>query len=231
MRVSAIFPAAGQSRRMNLTEATNKNFLKLDDQSILVHTLLTFSQVESIEKLIIAAAPSEVEIVQEMLEAVSNLKPFAVVAGGAERQYSIANALKVVPPDCEIVLVHDAARPLINIATINSVIESANIYGSAVAAVRVKDTIKIVDDDDFVIDTPKRSTLVAVQTPQGFRHEIIDKAYAQAAADNFLGTDDSSLVERLGLKVKIVMSDYKNIKITTSEDILIANTLLKVDDL
>ncbi|MBR2180038.1 MAG: 2-C-methyl-D-erythritol 4-phosphate cytidylyltransferase [Selenomonadaceae bacterium] len=224
---TAIFPAAGQSRRMH--SSINKNFLELDGQPILVHTLLKFSRSDMIDKLIIAAAIDEVELVEEMLNCAEGLKPFQVVVGGSERQYSIANALKVVSDDCDVVLVHDAARPLVSLNTVEEVVETARTYGGAIAAMPEKNTIKVIDDDGFVVDTPPRSKLVSVQTPQGFRRDIILKAYEQAERDNFLGTDDSSLVERLGYKVKIVKSDYKNIKITTPEDILIAKAFLRSD--
>ena len=225
--VTAIFPAAGQSKRMQ--SSTNKNFLEIDDQPILIHTLLKFSKSDKIEKLIVAAAVDEVKIVEEMLAEVEGLKPFQIVEGGSERQYSIANAIKFLPDNCDVVLVHDAARPLISVETIEEVIAAARIYGCAIAAVPEKNTIKVIDDDGFVVDTPPRATLVSVQTPQGFKRDIIVKAYEQAKRDNFLGTDDSSLVERLGCKVKIVKSDYKNIKITTPEDILIAEAFLRSD--
>ena len=226
--VTAIFPAAGQSRRMKdiLDSVTNKNFLELGNSSILIHTLQTFSQSNKIDNLIIAAASDEIETVKEILSQVSDLKPYQVVEGGSERQYSIANALRGVPDDSEIILVHDAARPLISIKTIEEVVEAARTYGGAIAAVPEKNTIKVVDTDNFVVATPPRAQLVSVLTPQGFRREIIMKAYQQAADDNFLGTDDSSLVERLGIKVKIVLSEYRNIKVTTPEDILIAQALI-----
>ena len=224
---TSIFPAAGQSRRMK--SATNKNFLEIDGQPILLHTLLKFSKSDKIDRLIVAAAVDEVEFVEEMLNSAEGLKPFQVVVGGSERQYSIANALKLVSDDCDVVLVHDAARPLVSVETINSVVEAAKICGGAIAAVPEKNTIKVIDDNGFVVDTPQRSKLISVQTPQGFKREIIMQAYEQAERDNFLGTDDASLVERLGCKVKIVKSDYKNIKITTPEDILIAEAFLRSD--
>lgn len=229
---TAIFPAAGQSRRIRqlLNSVTNKNFLQLDGNTILIRTLQTFSQSDNIDYLIIAAAADEIETIISMLNDVSDLKPFTVVKGGSERQYSIANALKVVPADCEIILVHDAARPLISVKTIDEVVEAARLYGAAIAAVPEKNTIKVIDKDNFVINTPQRSQLVSVQTPQGFQRDILIKAYEQAERDNFLGTDDSSLVERLGYKVKIVKSDYCNIKITTPEDILIAEAFLRRND-
>ena len=129
--------------------------------------------------------------------------------------------------DAEIILVHDAARPLINLETIENVIDAAEKFGGAIAAVPEKNTIKIIDAEGFVKSTPPRAELVAVQTPQGFKKEILMRAYEQAAADNFLGTDDASLVERIGGKIKIVQSSYKNIKITTPEDIQIAETFLR----
>lgn len=221
--VTAIFPAAGASRRMGTGK--NKIFLELDGESVLVRTLKTFSQSARINFLIVVT--NEVETVTEILNATPNLKPFAVTAGGSERQYSIANGLKLVPKDSEIVLVHDTARPLINLETIEKVIDAAEKFGGAIAAVPEKNTIKIIDSEGFVKSTPPRADLVAVQTPQGFKKEILLKAYEQAAIDNFLGTDDASLVERIGGKIKIVQSDYKNIKITTPEDVEIAETFLR----
>ncbi len=222
--VTAIFPAAGASRRMKTD--TNKNFLEIGGEIVLIRTLKTFSQVERINFLIVVVAENEVEIVEKILSAEKNLKPYKIVVGGSERQYSIANGLKFVPDDAEIILVHDAARPLINLRTIEEVIDAAEKFDGAIAAVREKNTIKIIDAENFVKETPPRSELVAVQTPQGFRKKILFDAYKKAAEDNFLGTDDASLVERIGGKVKIVWSDYKNIKITTPEDIKVAESFL-----
>lgn len=205
---------------------TNKIFLELAGESILLRTLKTFSKAARIEFLIVVVGAGEVEAVQEILSA-AELKPWAVTIGGSERQYSIANGLKLLPKDAEIILVHDAARPLVDLETIDAVIDAAEKFGGAIAAVPEKNTIKIVDAAGFVKETPKRSELVAVQTPQGFRREILLRAYAQAAADNFLGTDDAGLVERIGGKIKIVQSSYRNIKITTPEDIAVAESFLK----
>ena len=222
--VTAIFPAAGASRRMKTD--TNKNFLEIGGEIGLIRTLKTFSKVERIDFLIVVVAENEVEIVENLLSAEKNLKPYKIVVGGSERQYSIANGLRFVPDDAEIILVHDAARPLVNLRTIEEVIDAAEKFDGAIAAVREKNTIKIIDAENFVKETPPRSELVAVQTPQGFRKKILFDAYKKAAEDNFLGTDDASLVERIGGKIKIVWSDYKNIKITTPEDISIAENFL-----
>ena len=223
--VAAIFPAAGSSTRMG--GGGNKNLLELAGEPVLLRTLKIFSQVERVKFLIVIVAAHEIETVEKILRATENLKPWRVTVGGSERQYSIANGLKFLPGDAEIILVHDAARPLISVRTIGEVIDAAEKFGGAIAAVPAKDTIKIVDAENFVKFTPPRKNLVAVQTPQGFRREILLRAYEKAAQENFLGTDDASLVERLGARIKIVASSYENIKITTPEDISVAETFLR----
>ncbi|MPM27825.1 Bifunctional enzyme IspD/IspF [bioreactor metagenome] len=225
MKVTAIIAAAGQGKRMG--RGINKVFIPLSHCPVLVHTVRKFSQCEIIDKLVIVTGPDEVAEVRELLASVDNIKPWQVVAGGSERQYSIANALAVVDNDSEITLVHDGARPLIELATIKSVIEAARQYHAAGVAVPVKDTIKTVDNDGFITATPPRHTLWAIQTPQAFETQLLRQAYTSAAQDDYLGTDDAGLVERLGVKVKIVQGSYNNIKITTPEDLIIAEALLK----
>lgn len=222
--VTAIFPAAGASRRMG--GGVNKNLMELSGEPILIRTLKIFSQVERVNCLIVVVAAHEVETVEQLLRGTDGLKSWRVTVGGSERQFSIANGLKLLPDNAEIILVHDAARPLVTVQTIDNVIDAAKKFGGAIAAVPSKDTIKVVDAEGFVRYTPPRSELVAVQTPQGFRREILLQAYEQAATENFLGTDDSSLVERLGTRIKIVTSGYDNIKVTTPEDLIIAENLL-----
>ena len=224
--VTAIFPAAGASRRMG--GDINKIFLELGGEPILLRTLKTFSKSPRINFLIVVVSENEVDAVQKLLDSADDLKPYKIVVGGSERQYSIANGLKALPDDAEIVLVHDAARPLISLNVIEDVIDAAKKFGGAIAAVPEKNTIKFIDAENFVTYTPPRSKLVQVQTPQGFQRELLLKAYEQAALDKFLGTDDSSLVERIGDKIKVVTSDYRNIKITTPEDLKIAESLIGV---
>ncbi|MBQ7479706.1 MAG: 2-C-methyl-D-erythritol 4-phosphate cytidylyltransferase [Selenomonadaceae bacterium] len=227
--VTAVFPAAGQGRRMNV--GINKVFLDLVGKPILVHTLQRFSRSKYINHLVVVVAAEEISFIRKLLKAVPGLKPYQVVAGGSERQYSIANGLAVVPKESEIVLVHDAARPLTSVETIDRVVEGAREIGGAIAAVPEKNTVKIVAEDGIVKETPPRKTLWEVQTPQGFRKDILLEAYRKAEEDGFLGTDDSSLVERLGVPVKVVESDYRNIKVTTPEDMLIAEAFLQKDRL
>ena len=224
---TAVFPAAGASTRMNNFGGTNKNLLKLAGEMVLLRSVKTFSQVERVNFLIVVVGASEVETVENLLRAEKDLKPWVVTVGGSERQFSIANGLKLVPSDADTVLVHDAARPLVTAKTVNAVIDAAEQFGGAIAAVPAKDTIKLVGADGFVRFTPPRRELAAVQTPQGFKREIIMRAYAKAEEDGFLGTDDSSLVERLGIRIKVVESEYSNLKITTPEDIWVAETFLR----
>lgn len=223
--VTVIFPAAGASRRMGCGK--NKIFLEIAGEPVLIRTLKIFSQVERVKELIVVVGADEIKIVEELLKSTPNLKSWQVTIGGSERQYSIANGLKFVPATSEIILVHDAARPLVSVQTIDAVIDAAEKFGGAIAAVPEKNTIKVIDAEGFVKNTPPRSNLVEVQTPQGFRREILFRAYSQAETDNFLGTDDASLVERIGAQIKVIRSDYRNIKITTPEDIDIAESFLR----
>ena len=223
--VAAVFPAAGQGKRMRA--GMNKVFLELAGLPILVHTLRRFSQSTKIDYLVVVVAAEEVEEIQSLLRRIPHLKPFQVVAGSTERQYSIANGLAVLPEEAEIVLVHDAARPLVTVQTIDGVVKAAQETGGAVAAVPEKNTVKIISPDGIVVKTPPRETLWEVQTPQGFRRDLLLKAYQKAKEENFLGTDDSSLVERLQVPIKVVESDYRNIKVTTPEDLIIAEALIR----
>ena len=223
--VTAILLAAGQGKRMN--SSINKVFMLLNGKTILLHSILAFSACPEVDHLIVVAAPGEVSYVENMINSLAAIKTWQVVSGGSERQYSIANALKAMSEKTDVVLVHDGARPLVSTQCINSVIQSATAHQAAVVAVPVKDTIKTVDDNGTVTGTPERHTLWSIQTPQGFDAHILRQAYEQADRENYLGTDDSSLVERIGICVKIVVGSYENIKLTTPEDIIIAEALMK----
>ena len=227
--VTVIFPAAGVGRRMGA--GRNKALLELCGKPVLVRTLLRFSECDKVDDFIVAVGAEEVDAVVQMLSKVQGIKPFRVVAGGAERQYSVRNALEALSPDAEIVLVHDAARPLVTVKTIEAVVAEAWRSGAAIAAVRAKNTIKVVRGDGVVESTPERSKLWEVQTPQGFRRDILEEAYRRAASEEYLGTDDAALVERLGLSVRVVEGDDRNIKLTTPEDLWTAEMFLGRDAL
>ena len=221
--VSVIFPAAGQGKRMGL--GFNKIFTELSGKPILIQTLLTFSRCDCVDELIIAVDINEMEIIRKVLSKIPKLKPYKIVAGGSERQYSVYNGLMAVDPASDIVLVHDAARPLISETVIQNVINEVMISGSAVCAVPVKDTTAEINEMGFIERVPDRNKLWAIQTPQGFKKEILIEAHKKAQEDNFLGTDESSLVRRTSHAVKLVMGDYNNIKVTTPTDLVIAEML------
>lgn len=223
--VSVIFPAAGQGKRMRAGK--NKVLLELGGKPILLRTLENFSRLPEVYELIVVTGEEEMEEVRAMLEGARWLKPWKLVQGSTERQYSIRNGLNLVAEQAELVLVHDAARPLITTDVISRVIEGAKAFGGAIAAVPEKNTVKIVNDDGLVVSTPPRKSLWAVQTPQGFKKEILLEANERAEDEGFLGTDDASLVERIGVPVKVVEGDYRNIKITTPEDMVTAGAFLK----
>ncbi len=228
--VSVIFPAAGKGKRMQA--GMNKVFMDLSGMPILVRTLLRFSACEAVDQLVVVVAPAEVEFVEGVLKRLEGLKDYIVVAGGAERQYSVWNGIKAMEnaSDDDIILVHDAARPLVSNQVIFDTIKTAREKGGAIAAVPAKNTIKLCNESHQVVETPDRSRLWEVQTPQGFRRDILVQANELAEKDGFLGTDDASLVERTGHPVYIVESDYRNIKITTPEDIVIAKAFLAEEE-
>ncbi|MBR5163410.1 MAG: 2-C-methyl-D-erythritol 4-phosphate cytidylyltransferase [Schwartzia sp.] len=225
--VTVIFPAAGEGRRMNAGK--NKVLLELLGKPILVRTLLRFSECSAVDDFIVVVGEEDVEMVTATLAKTGGLKPFRVVAGGSERQYSVRNGLAALHPDAEVVLVHDAARPLVSVKTIEAVVAEAWRSGAAIAAVRAKNTIKIVRGDGVVESTPERAKLWEVQTPQGFRRDILEEAYRRAEAEGFLGTDDAGLVERLGFPVRVVEGSYRNIKVTTPEDLWVVETFMQRD--
>ncbi len=228
--VSVIFPAAGKGKRMQA--GMNKVFMDLSGMPILVRTLLSFSACEAVDQLVVVVAPAEVEFVEGVLKRLEGLKDYIVVAGGSERQYSVWNGIKAMEnaSDDDIILVHDAARPLVSNQVIFDTIKTAREKGGAIAAVPAKNTIKLCNESRQVVETPDRSRLWEVQTPQGFRRDILVQANELAEKDGFLGTDDASLVERTGHPVYIVESDYRNIKITTPEDIVIAKAFLAEEE-
>lgn len=221
--ISVIIPAAGQGKRFGA--GINKAFVSLAGKTILERTVAAFSDLTEVSEIIIVIAPDELDEIKRQVKFYPRQDIIKVVAGGAERQYSVENALAAIRDDAEIVLIHDGARPLISRRVIHQVIKAVRDNSAAIVAVPVKDTIKVVDSGGFVTSTPVRSELWAVQTPQGFKRSLLIQAYKKAREENFLGTDDSSLVERLGIPVKIVPGEYENIKITTPEDLPIAKMI------
>jgi 2-C-methyl-D-erythritol 4-phosphate cytidylyltransferase len=218
-----VIPAAGQGKRMNAGIA--KQWIELLGKPVLAHTLDVFETDPECVGVILVGSQRELDHMQEFVQSSQYTKVRHIVQGGSERQQSVYEGLKVVPEDSGLVLIHDAARPFITHHHISQLVKNAVETGSAVLAVPVKDTVKRVVQNQ-VEETIDRSSLWAVQTPQAFRLSIVKEAHQKAALDNYLGTDDASLVERLGHTVAIVMGDYHNIKLTTSDDLLFGQAIL-----
>lgn len=223
--ITALIPAAGYGTRMGSVQ--NKQFMLLNGKPVLIHTLEVFAGEALISDVIVITREDEVEYCKDLLQKYSFSKKVTVVAGGKERQHSVWNGLQHVPDECNIVVIHDGARPLLLPQILHVALQTAQSYPAVVVGVPVKDTIKKVGTDGIVISTPERAGLWAIQTPQIFAKDIVVKAYSQAWEKGILATDDSALVEALGEKVKILQGSYENIKITTPEDILFAEAILK----
>lgn len=220
---TVMLPAAGSGRRMGA--GFNKLFLQIAGKPILIHTLAVFEQDSNCTGMILSVKPEEKSAIEEMLDRFGITKVVALVQGGAERQQSVAACIHAHQTG-GVVLVHDAARPFIRHEVIRKLVETASVYGAAIAGVQVKDTMKLAPGG-IVEETVDRSKLWTIQTPQAFRYELLKEASEKAEADGFLGTDESMIVERLGVPVRIVESTYDNVKMTTSEDLLFGEVLLK----
>jgi 2-C-methyl-D-erythritol 4-phosphate cytidylyltransferase len=234
MRVFVILPAAGLGTRMTAgqqTPSAPKQFLELAGVPILIHSLRTFSQVPQIASIIVAVRSNEQKRVQAQIQEHGFSGKVRIVTGGDTRQESVANALNAL--DCaedDIVLVHDAVRPLIDPATITRTIEAVEKHGAAIVGLPAVDTIKQVErtaDGAIITATIPREYIVQAQTPQGFRCGLLKRAFAEATADGFLGTDEASIVERAGARVAVVMGSSTNLKITQPGDLELAEFYLR----
>jgi len=222
---SAVIPASGLGKRLN--SETDKAFVPLAGQPLIAHALAVFQDCSEIEEIVLVVRAEQVGRAGELARERGFAKVKAVVPGGEARQDSVRSGLAEVSPGCDVIAVHDGARPLITREIIASSIDAARADGAAIAAVPVTDTIKSSLDGRFVRSTLDRERLYAVQTPQTFAREVIESAYERAYADRYFGTDDASLVERLGLPVRIVQGSYENIKVTTPTDIAIAEAIMR----
>ena len=223
MGSTAIILAAGIGKRMQAGK--NKQFILLDGKTVLERTLEVFGNNPLVEKIVLVVKSGEEETCRNLLKAEIAAKTL-IVCGGKERQDSVYNGLKAITWQCDYILVHDGARPLVTNEVIERTFKAAQIHGAAVCAVAVKDTIKQADESGQVITTLPRASLWAVQTPQIFRAQKLISAYEYAYETGYYGTDDASLLEYAGQKVQIVMGDYENIKLTTPEDVELAERIL-----
>ena len=221
--ISAIVLAGGRGKRMNYHKS--KQFIEIKGKPVLVYTLEKFIYNKSIDEVILVLPEDEVDYCKKEVLQRYSLKVDRIVIGGKERQDSVFNALEAMEK-ADIVVIHDGARPFINEKIIEEGIKYANIYGAAAPGVTPKDTIKVKNEDNISVDTPDRNMLVAVQTPQCFKYDEIYQCHRKIKEENAIVTDDTSVVERYGHKVYLYEGDYTNIKITTPEDLILAERLI-----
>lgn len=221
----AVIVAAGNSTRMG--GSGSKQFLTLDGIPAVVHTLRAFEQARTIHGVVIAARQQDIPQFQELAETFALKKVSAVVAGGNTRQESVSCGISALPEQSAWIAVHDGARALITPQEIDAVVQDAVSYGASTLAVPVKDTIKLADEEGFVAQTPERSKLWAVQTPQVFERELYKKALFFAQQEHTDYTDDCQLLEHAGTPVHLCKGSYTNMKLTTPEDVLVAEAILR----
>ncbi|MCD1147024.1 2-C-methyl-D-erythritol 4-phosphate cytidylyltransferase [Peptoniphilus sp. KCTC 25270] len=223
VKIVVYIAAAGMGRRMN--SDINKQFIPINGRPMIQLTLEKFDELPYIDEIFLIIREGEEEMIQSILNQMELSHEIGLVVGGNERQDSIYEGIKRVPQNTEIVLTHDGARPFVQKEEIEEIICSAIKYGAATLMTPMKDTVKISEDGVWSKVTPDRSKLFAVQTPQGFKKDILLKAYQQAFDEKYYGTDDCSLVEKAGYRIKLVQGSYHNIKITTPEDLILAEVI------
>jgi 2-C-methyl-D-erythritol 4-phosphate cytidylyltransferase len=206
--------------------STPKALIRLLGEPMLMWTLRALHEADAFTEFFVAL-PNGEEDAYFVLGDGSEPPRLKIITGGATRQDTVAKCLARVSTECDIVAVHDAARPLLAPSILNDVLNRARETGAAIAAVPAKDTVKLCSEDGIVTDTPDRSRVWLAQTPQCFSRELLVSAHEKARAEGFVGTDDASLVERMGAPVSVVMGSYENIKVTTPEDILVCEEILK----
>jgi 2-C-methyl-D-erythritol 4-phosphate cytidylyltransferase len=228
MKVSVILPAAGLGTRMGRPQpekagTSRKQFMLLDNQPILVHTVRKFVACPLVTEIVVAIRSEDLPWASDLLHAESQMKPIRMVEGGESRQQSVENALGALADDTDLVVVHDAVRPFIDVPTIERVIREAHQTGAAIVGIVPVDTVKLVHLNK-VRQTLTRERLILTQTPQVFRYGLLREAFQKAREDGFIGTDESSLVERLEqVEVSVVAGSERNIKITRPTDMELAH--------
>ena len=226
MTTVAIIPAGGSGRRMG--SGIPKQYLLLGGIPVLVHTLRVFQSSPVVDEIFLVVPEGDIPEVRNAIVGRYNLfKVSLIVAGGAERQDSVRNALAHLREEHGIVLVHDGVRSFVSGELIQRIVAAAEADGAVAVGVQVKDSVKEVNSAGWVIKTVTREGLWLTQTPQAFRKPLILAAYERAAADGFYGTDDASLVERMGVPVRMIPGDYDNIKVTTPEDLTLGEAIIR----
>lgn len=224
-KLGVVVVAAGTGSRMR--SSVSKQYLLLQGKQIIIHTLEVFQSIDHVDEIVLVVGKQDVQAGQNIVEQHQLSKVKKVIDGGDERQSSVYKGLQGLSDEIEWVMVHDGVRPFVTENNIIQLFKQTLETGAAVLAVPVKETAKMVNEEGVIEFTPDRSKLWSIQTPQAFRLNLLLEAHRQASDENFLGTDDSVLVERIGIPVHIVQGEYTNIKITTPDDLLWAEFLLK----
>ena len=224
--VSAVIVAGGKSQRMggNLDKA----FLSLGPQPVLAYSLSVFQECQDVHSIVLVVRKEQLMAAEGVCQMFGISKLRTIVAGGASRQDSVLAGLKAVDPDTEFVCVHDAARPCVTKELVSETIASAKKYGSGVAATKITDTVKSAEKGQIVTATLDREKLWTVQTPQTFKHALLMRAFAELGKGKGSVTDEASAVERLGEAVRLIPTTFLNIKITTTDDLPLASSLLGI---
>lgn len=225
MKTVAIIPAGGSGKRMK--GKLSKQYLLLEGVPVLVHTLRIFQNSPAIDEIFLIVPENDIEFARaHIVEKYGISKVSRLLKGGRERQDSVRQGVNVLESKHGIVIIHDGVRPFITEDILYAVVAEAAEGRAVTVGVPVKDTVKSVDGKGRVRETLDRESLWLIQTPQGFTRDVIRKAYDDAYNDNYYGTDDASLVERIGVNVKVIHGSYDNIKITTKDDIVLAEILV-----
>jgi len=225
--VYAIIVAAGKGIRMS--DSVRKQYIALDGMPMLSRTLGVFNHCDLIDRIIVAVPEDDIDFCRnEIIPAANMGKDPILVIGGARRQDSVYNSLKTIETDDGVVLIHDGVRPFVNPEHLVACIKGAQKHGACILGIPAFDTVKHVNAKNEIIQTQKRDRLWLAQTPQAFQLQLIKKAHEIAKKEGFMGTDDASLVERLGGVVKIIPGSRSNIKITNQEDLKLAQALLQI---
>ena len=223
--ISAIILAGGKGKRMG--SAISKQFIDIKGKPIIYYTLKKFSENKKIDNIIVVLPEDEVKYFKENILKKYELRINKIVIGGKERQDSVYNALKSLKnSSTDIVFIHDGARPFISERIINEGIKFAEIYGAAAPGVMPKDTIKVKNEKNFSVDTPNRANLVSIQTPQVFKFDEILECHEKIRYNGEMVTDDTMVVEKYGYSVYLYDGEYTNIKVTTPEDLILAERLI-----
>ncbi|MHB8074570.1 2-C-methyl-D-erythritol 4-phosphate cytidylyltransferase [Desulfosporosinus fructosivorans] len=222
--IGIVIPAAGQGKRMGA--GFNKQFLILRGQPILAHTVRLFEESSYVSEIVIVGAESDLLVIKELVFHHKFLKVVAIIQGGAQRQDSVRTGVQALSSTIQRVVVHDGARPLLTLQAFHRFLEETDEFSAAIMGIQLKDTVKRVDPSGKVLETPPREELRAVQTPQIFDRGILEEAHYQAEKVGYYGTDDAALLEWMGYPVQIVEGSQENIKVTTPDDLWLAERIL-----